>query len=138
MAKLSEIEANGSSAYWWGYYLNAARYTLRDAIRELGQRKDLRTDEARMLDLAQALLPLLEDYIKDRLGLEPSRSDQGSLSSEEKRDAVVTLLRNSHRFWDIAEIIDEMQESKTPDDFDICLEQVYDFADERLIWLGTR
>jgi hypothetical protein len=63
---------------------------------------------------------------------------------EDVRDAIVRVLRNDRAYlsrhgggdFDFIEIVDEMAEVPTVRDFDLCLDALYDWADDNRIWIG--
>lgn len=58
---------------------------------------------------------------------------------EEVRDAVVGMLRNDRDHlngFEFTDIVDEMAEVETVQDFDFLLSALYDWADNHLVWMG--
>ena len=61
----------------------------------------------------------------------------------EVRDAIVAVLRNDRAYlnkhgggdMDFMDLVDEMAEAPTVQDFDLCLSALYDWADANLVWI---
>jgi hypothetical protein len=62
----------------------------------------------------------------------------------EVRDAIVAVLRNDRAYLsqrgggdlDFMDLVDEMAETQSVPDFDLCLSALYDWADNQLVWIG--
>lgn len=63
-----------------------------------------------------------------------------ALSFEQRRDAIAAMLRRSP--WvkdrtDLQELVDELADAETGDDFDVPWDALYDEADLDRVWIAT-